>query len=80
MGALRSSACLLKIISTPRYLARQGLAVRGHIENYGNFLQLLQLRSEDSQELYTWLERRDNWLSHDAQNELLEIMGHMVLI
>ena len=71
--------CLLKIISTLRYLARQGLAVHGHVENNRNFLQLLQLCSEDSQELCSWLERRDNWLSHDVQNELLEIMGHMVL-
>ena len=76
---VHAQKCLLKIISTLQYLARQGLAIRGHIENEGNFLQLLQLRCEDSQELRTWLERRNSWLSHDVQNELLEIMGHMVL-
>ena len=63
-------------ISTLRYLARQGLATRGHIESEGNFLQLLQLRSEDSPELSSWLERRENWLSHDIQNEM---MSHFVL-
>ena len=42
-------------------------------------MQLLQLRSEDNHELSSWLGRRDNWLSHDIQNELLEIMGHTVL-
>ena len=40
------------------------------------FLQLLQLQSEDSPELSSWLERRENWLSHDIQNE---IMAHFML-
>ena len=74
-----AQGCLLKIISTLRYLARQGLATRGHIESEGNFLQLLQLRSEESPELSSWLERREKWLSHDIQNELFEIMAHFVL-
>ena len=39
--------CLLKIISTIKYLARQGLPLRGHEESDGNFMQLLHLRSED---------------------------------
>ena len=71
-----AQGCLLKIISTLRYLARQGLATRGHIESEGNFLQLLQVQSEDSPELSSWLKRRDNWVSHDIQNE---IMTHPVL-
>ena len=71
--------CLLKIISSLRYLARQGLAVRGHSENDGNLMQLLQLRGEDSDDLISWLDRRENWLSHDIQNELLEIMSRIVL-
>ena len=74
-----AQGCLLKIISTLRYLARQGLATRGHIESEGNFLQLLQLRSEKSPELSSRLERREKCLSHDIQNELFEIMAHFVL-
>ena len=74
-----AQGCLLKINSTLRYLARQGLATRGHIESEGNFLQLLQVQSEDSPELSSWLKRRDNWVSHDIQNELFEIMAHSVL-
>ena len=62
--------CLLRLISSLRFLARQGLAVRGHDEAQGNLLQLLQLRSEDCSELCNWMERRDNWLSHDVQNEI----------
>ena len=43
------------------------------------FLELLQLRSEESPELSSWLKRREKWLSHDIQNELFEIMAHFVL-
>ena len=31
-------ACLLKIISTLQFLAREGLPLRGHQENDGNFI------------------------------------------
>ena len=71
--------CLLKIISTIKYLARQGLPLRGHEESDGNFMQLLHLRSEDLPVLLTWLERRNNWTSHEIQNEIIKIMAHSVL-
>ena len=76
---LVAQKCLLKLISSLRFLARQGLAIRGHDEAQGNFLQLLQLRSDDFSDLCAWLKRRDNWLSHDTQNECLEIMAHTLL-
>ena len=38
---------LLLIISSVRFLARQGLAFRGHKENEGNFWQLLKLRANE---------------------------------
>ena len=38
---------LLKVLSTLRYLARQGLAIRGHHDDDGNLIQLLNCRSED---------------------------------
>ena len=42
--------CLLKIISTLRFLARQGCAIRGHgDESDGNFHQLLKLRGEEDE-------------------------------
>ena len=71
--------CLLKLISSLRFLARQGLAVRGHDEAQGNFLQLLHLRCEDSEELHDWMMKRGNWISHDVQNEILQLMAHFVL-
>ena len=38
---------LLKVLSTLRYLVRQDLAIRGHHDNDGNLIQLLNYRSED---------------------------------
>ena len=42
---------LLKQLSSLRYLARQGLAIRGHSEKEGNLMQLLLLDSEDNPQL-----------------------------
>ena len=40
--------CLLKVMSSLKYLARQGISVRGRDDKKaGNFFQLLMLRSED---------------------------------
>ena len=75
----RAQLCLLKIISTLKFLARQGLPLRGHQESEGNFIQLLHLRSEDSPELLQWLEKRSNWTSHEIQNEIIELMAHSIL-
>ena len=39
--------CLLKVLSNLRYLARQGIAIRGDgDETNSNFMQLLRLRQE----------------------------------
>ena len=38
---------LLLIISSVRFLARQGFAFRGHKENEGDFWQLLKLRANE---------------------------------
>ena len=72
--------CLLKLISTLRYLAVQGSSIRGHIDDKSNFKALLQLRCEDSQALKNWMERHSyKWISHDIQNELLSILNHSLL-
>jgi hypothetical protein len=55
-----ASECLLKIFTTLRFLARQGLALRGHEDAE----QLLLLRTDDSQELRNWLEIRKRKPSH----------------
>ena len=42
--------CLVKVISTLRFLARQGCPIRGHDdETDGNFYQLLKLRGEEDE-------------------------------
>uniref|UniRef100_A0A8D8ETT4 Zinc finger MYM-type protein 1 n=4 Tax=Culex pipiens TaxID=7175 RepID=A0A8D8ETT4_CULPI len=69
-------SCLLKIITTLRYLAVQGLAVRGSNDNTSNFTNLLKLRAEDSSEMRTWINRDGyRWCSHDVQNEILDLMS-----
>ena len=54
---------LLKVISSIRFLARQGLALRGHIEDVnkleGNFYQLLLLQAEQCPELKSWVLRKE---------------------
>lgn len=74
-----ASKALSVIISTLKYLARQGLAVRGHSETSGNFHQLLRARSCDVPELAAFMQRRNCFLSHEIQNEILEMMAHDVL-
>jgi mannose/fructose/N-acetylgalactosamine-specific phosphotransferase system component IIB len=56
---------LVKVIESLKWLARQGLAIRGHDDNSGNFLQLLKLRGTDCCALQEWLTRKTDWLSHD---------------
>ena len=71
----------LKVLSTIRYLARQGLPLRGHgDESDSNFLQLMKLRSEDDKTITTWLKKKtDKYTAPDIQNEILQIMAWHVL-
>lgn len=71
---------LQSILSSVRYLARQGLALRGDDDAESNLIQLLQLRAEDNPPLIQWLQRSSGkYTSHENQNERLEIMAHHVL-
>lgn len=81
---------LLTILSSIRFLARQGLPIRGHYINdashhgsgelNGNRVQLLQLHKEDVPELETWLKKaQDRFTSPKIQNEVLQIMALTVL-
>ena len=66
-------------VTSLMFLARQGLAIRGHCHHGGNFYQLMRLRSADVPEVVSWLRRRDNWLSDTIQNELIEMLAHTLL-
>lgn len=49
---------LLKLLSSLKFLVRQGLAICGHKEVDGNLIQLLKLRSSDAPGLKRWLDNR----------------------
>lgn len=70
---------LSSIITSILFLARQGLALRGHTEMSGNLFQLMLIRSHDIPELKTFMQKRDSYLSHDIQNEIVELMAHQIL-
>lgn len=73
--------CLIKIFETIRFLAIQGLAIRGHTEEHSNIVQLLNLRSTDDLLLNNWMKRsKYKWISHDILNEMLSRMANTVLI
>ena len=69
---------LLKVLSSLRFLLRQGLAIRGHKESEGNLIQLLCLRSDDSPQLAKWL-KNQQYLSPEIINELITLMGNDLL-
>lgn len=72
---------LYQILTSLRYLCRQGLSIRGDgNESDGNFNQLLQLKSEGEKNLTRWLKRKENvYTSPEIQNELIKLMGIHVL-
>ena len=72
---------LLKVLSTLRFLARQGLSLCGSgDESDSNLLQLLLLRTDDFPALAKYLERKQlKYVSHVVQNEFLSIMALQVL-
>ena len=72
---------LLRIIRSLRFLARQGLSLRGDSsDSDSNFMQLLQLQSVDCSELGGWLQKKTNkYTSHDVQNEILKLMALEIL-
>ena len=73
---------LMKLLSSIRYLSRQGLALRGHNESAdtldGNLYQLLLLLSENDRPMREWLSKRE-YISPDIVNELITTMGPCVL-
>ena len=52
---------LLKVLSSIRFLSRQGLALRGHDDDGdGNMIQVLRLLGEDDGEVSEWLQKKSN--------------------
>ena len=71
----------VKVISSIRYLARQGLARRGDGDKQdGNFMQLMKLKGKDDEAVINWLQRKVNkYTSHEIQNDFLKVMAMHLL-
>jgi len=52
-----TAKCLKVVISSVQYLAREGIALRGHENEGGHLNMLLQLRANDVPEFKSWLKR-----------------------
>ena len=80
----RNRASLLHILSALRFLARQGLSLRGTAltkEVDSNLSQQLRLFCEFSTDLSDWLQKKTNkYTSADMQNELLKVMSLRILL
>ena len=71
LDAVDHRRALHAMIETAMLLSRQGIAFQGNTPEEGNFMQILKMRSNDIPQLRDWMGRRNNWLSHDIQNELI---------
>ena len=78
---LERRKCFLKLLSNARYLSRQGLAFRGDSnESDSNFMQLLNLRSEDDSNLVDWMKQKTSkYTSPEMQNEMVKVMALHIL-
>jgi len=69
---------LIKQLASLKYLLRQRLAIRGHKDVDGKFLQLPMLRSSDCPELKTWVQERQDF-SPSILNEQIVLLDLSVL-
>ncbi|XP_041374139.1 zinc finger MYM-type protein 1-like [Gigantopelta aegis] len=71
---------LLTILRSIRFLARQGLPLRGHDDSQSNFIQILKLYGQFDESILKWMERKTmKFTSVDMQNEILQIMALGIL-
>ena len=72
---------LVKIFTSLRLLGRQGLPIRGKVDEESNLMNLLDERADDVVELRNWLKRKSKfkWLSPEITNEILTAFSHAIL-
>lgn len=77
---------LAHIVVAVVYLAKQGVALRGHDEtktsnNRGNFLELLEVLAQYADDLKAHLERwpKISYMSPRSQNELITVIAHEII-
>ena len=72
--------CFLKLLSNLRFLARQGLPLRGDgDESDSNFTQLLKLRGEDDPRVFDLIKETDKYTSGEMQNDIIQVMALEIL-
>ena len=71
----------LKVLQTIRFLARQGIALRGDgKEDDSNFIQLLKIRANDDSRIHDYLSKKtDKYTSPTVVNEIIAIMALKIL-
>ena len=72
---------LSKVLQTIRFLARQGIALRGDgNEDDSNFIQLLKLRANDDSCIHDYLSKKtDKYTSPTVVNEIIAITALRIL-
>ncbi|KAJ8880922.1 hypothetical protein PR048_017395 [Dryococelus australis] len=71
----KAQKSLITIVSSIEFLATRGIALRGKQEKEGNLYELLELRGNEIPDIKDWLSKQHNWLSHDIQNEILQLLS-----
>ena len=74
-----NAKALEAMFQTVIFILSQGLPFQGNIPSEGLFSQLLHFRSADIPSLRDFLSRRNNWASHDIQNEMISIVSFATL-
>lgn len=67
------------IFSAIFYLGKQGFPLRGHGNKDGPFYNLVFEMAREKHDLLCWLQSRDNFLSSNIQNEILELIARELL-
>ena len=76
-----NSMAYMEIIRNLRWLVSQGLPTRSKTDDTSNFHTLLDMSCATNKLLQSWLngDKTRKWLSHDVENEIINIMSQKVL-
>uniref|UniRef100_A0A087XAH7 DUF4371 domain-containing protein n=1 Tax=Poecilia formosa TaxID=48698 RepID=A0A087XAH7_POEFO len=70
---------LQNVLGSVMYLARQGLAIRGHDIKDGHLIQLLKFKFKGDECLSCWLSQYHDYTSPKVQNEILQLLGNTIV-
>ena len=83
---MKGRTAMTAIFECYRFLARQGLPFRGHVQDSGNANELLRLCGRFEPALAEWIcqsstkdTRKYTWTNWDCQNDVFMTLSHMVL-